>query len=524
MHELTSSNGEITSSNGEVTTCGGTEITTRDAYDVTTNECYGCKEDMNSSQVVIALDHPWHVACFKCHQCASLLTGDYMERDGQPYCERDYHENFGVTCDNCREFITGKVLQAGDKLYHPHCSTCALCRLNFQEGEEMFLQGEYIWHPACSEKLKADQEEKRNKRRGTVFLDYDSEDYLTDSTFPTTENYDASRSFNDLSDATLNDDVSLLSHPLSERSLESYRNLLQHHSKKNYKVTTTQDIRNANIISNLRSSQQVSTTTTVTRTATTSKGQISRARTDSCGSESCRNSGGLGSAHSSPKSTPGCFRNVNYVLNGGSRRNSPRGGARNNSNQYSRGSPRLKGSPRSRDSPRSTTEGRAASPPISSDTPPPKPPPPTWESSKKWHHKHTHNKNVKSNSTADEQQQKSRRDSFSKAITIGTDESSESTDSERNPSTVNTSSSNEGDSMNELEKSYTNNLKRNNNRKNDENSVTTTKVKVNGIKQNTRQQNHNRMTLYEDKNKDAIKEALPTFQELSRTHYATSYA
>ncbi|TTA26184.1 Actin-binding LIM protein 2 [Bagarius yarrelli] len=33
-------------------------------------------------------------------------------RDGIPYCEMDYHAMFGIQCENCKKYITGKVLEA----------------------------------------------------------------------------------------------------------------------------------------------------------------------------------------------------------------------------------------------------------------------------------------------------------------------------------------------------------------------------------------------------------------------------
>jgi len=32
-------------------------------------------------------------------------------RDGIPYCEQDYHAMYGIQCENCKKFITGKVLE-----------------------------------------------------------------------------------------------------------------------------------------------------------------------------------------------------------------------------------------------------------------------------------------------------------------------------------------------------------------------------------------------------------------------------
>lgn len=36
-------------------------------------------------------------------------------RDGAPYCEKDYQALFGVKCEACHQFITGKVLEVSDR-------------------------------------------------------------------------------------------------------------------------------------------------------------------------------------------------------------------------------------------------------------------------------------------------------------------------------------------------------------------------------------------------------------------------
>lgn len=61
----------------------------------------------------MALDAQWHIQCFKCKTCGIILSGEYMGRDGQPYCEKDYQKEFGVKCAYCNRYISGKVLQVG---------------------------------------------------------------------------------------------------------------------------------------------------------------------------------------------------------------------------------------------------------------------------------------------------------------------------------------------------------------------------------------------------------------------------
>ncbi|XP_050054582.1 actin-binding LIM protein 3 isoform X4 [Aphis gossypii] len=117
-----------------------------------TNEtdCAECGDDLRNGQALYALDRQWHIYCFKCHECSAVLHGEYMGRDGVPYCEKDYQKLFGVKCTYCSRFISGKVLQAGDNHhFHPTCARCAKCGDPFGDGEEMYLQGGAIWHPRC---------------------------------------------------------------------------------------------------------------------------------------------------------------------------------------------------------------------------------------------------------------------------------------------------------------------------------------------------------------------------------------
>ncbi|XP_017754179.1 PREDICTED: actin-binding LIM protein 2 isoform X1 [Eufriesea mexicana] len=112
--------------------------------------CAGCGNQLQEGQALVALDRQWHVWCFKCHSCDTVLHGEYMGKDGVPYCEKDYQKQFGVKCAYCNRYISGKVLQAGDNHhFHPTCARCTKCGDPFGDGEEMYLQGAAIWHPRC---------------------------------------------------------------------------------------------------------------------------------------------------------------------------------------------------------------------------------------------------------------------------------------------------------------------------------------------------------------------------------------
>uniref|UniRef100_A0A8C4ZCY8 Actin-binding LIM protein 3-like n=1 Tax=Gadus morhua TaxID=8049 RepID=A0A8C4ZCY8_GADMO len=132
--------------------------------------CSGCGEEIKQGQSLLALERQWHVSCFKCHTCGCTLTGEYISKDGVPYCESDYHNQFGIRCDCCQGFISGRVLEAGGKHYHPSCARCARCHMTFLEGEEMYLTGAEVWHPMCKEAIGMEKKLRLRRTSETASL------------------------------------------------------------------------------------------------------------------------------------------------------------------------------------------------------------------------------------------------------------------------------------------------------------------------------------------------------------------
>ncbi|XP_041818152.1 actin-binding LIM protein 1-like isoform X2 [Chelmon rostratus] len=135
------------------------------------SNCSGCGRDIKNGQALLALGVQWHLGCFKCKTCRKVLSGEYISKHGVPYCERDYQVQFGVQCEACKKFITGKVLEAGDKHYHPTCARCSRCDKMFTEGEEMYLQGSTVWHPDCRDSSRT-EDSYRVSRPKTPCLDF----------------------------------------------------------------------------------------------------------------------------------------------------------------------------------------------------------------------------------------------------------------------------------------------------------------------------------------------------------------
>uniref|UniRef100_A0A4W3I731 Actin-binding LIM protein 2 n=1 Tax=Callorhinchus milii TaxID=7868 RepID=A0A4W3I731_CALMI len=148
---------------GDRVTFNGKEcICQKCSQPLTTNPelCGGCGLEIKNGQSLVALDKHWHLGCFKCHTCGKALSAEYICKAGAPYCEADYHSQFGIKCERCEKFITGRVLEAGEKHYHPDCARCARCEEMFAEGEEMYLQGTSIWHPICKQAARAEEKQK----------------------------------------------------------------------------------------------------------------------------------------------------------------------------------------------------------------------------------------------------------------------------------------------------------------------------------------------------------------------------
>lgn len=53
-------------------------------------------------QVVTAMGRTWHPEHFVCTHCQEEIgSRNFFERDGQPYCEKDYHNLFSPRCYYC---------------------------------------------------------------------------------------------------------------------------------------------------------------------------------------------------------------------------------------------------------------------------------------------------------------------------------------------------------------------------------------------------------------------------------------
>ncbi|KAJ3409476.1 hypothetical protein HDV05_004420 [Chytridiales sp. JEL 0842] len=97
--------------------------------------CAYCSEII-LEKCITALGRQWHPEHFMCSCCGSVFgpgTG-FLEKDGEAYCEDDYHALFSPPCFKCKKPILGEYLSALNTEFHPHCFGCFECGEKFVEG------------------------------------------------------------------------------------------------------------------------------------------------------------------------------------------------------------------------------------------------------------------------------------------------------------------------------------------------------------------------------------------------------
>lgn len=104
-------------------------------------DCAACGKPI-IGQVVTGLGRTWHVEHFVCFQCRKPLgTTNFFEKDGNPYCEKDFHELFSQRCAYCNGPILDRCIHALDKTWHPDHFFCSQCGKNFEGGGFMERDG-----------------------------------------------------------------------------------------------------------------------------------------------------------------------------------------------------------------------------------------------------------------------------------------------------------------------------------------------------------------------------------------------
>ncbi|KAK1801158.1 hypothetical protein P4O66_022659 [Electrophorus voltai] len=97
--------------------------------------------------ILTAMDRTWHPEHFFCTHCGELFGAEgFMEREGKPYCPKDFYRLFAPKCSGCGESLQDNYLSAANGTWHPNCFVCADCLKPFTDGCFLELDG----RPLCS--------------------------------------------------------------------------------------------------------------------------------------------------------------------------------------------------------------------------------------------------------------------------------------------------------------------------------------------------------------------------------------
>ncbi|CAD5113669.1 DgyrCDS2829 [Dimorphilus gyrociliatus] len=120
--------------------------------------CAACTNPI-IGQVITALGFMWHPEHFVCYHCKKALgTNTFFERDGKPYCEHDYHLLYSPQCAACSDPILDHCLTALNKTWHPEHFCCTNCGQSFgtegfhEKDGKPFCRKDYfeMFAPKCS--------------------------------------------------------------------------------------------------------------------------------------------------------------------------------------------------------------------------------------------------------------------------------------------------------------------------------------------------------------------------------------
>uniref|UniRef100_A0A8D0FP02 LIM zinc-binding domain-containing protein n=1 Tax=Strix occidentalis caurina TaxID=311401 RepID=A0A8D0FP02_STROC len=124
-------------------------------------QCYRCGDTCKGEVVRVQSNH-FHIRCFTCQVCGcDLAQSGFFFKNQEYICTHDYQQLYGTRCDSCGDFITGEVISALGRTYHPKCFVCSTSLSHLptspwpQEAVSHRRQGHIQWEGLCLPKLLA---------------------------------------------------------------------------------------------------------------------------------------------------------------------------------------------------------------------------------------------------------------------------------------------------------------------------------------------------------------------------------
>ncbi|XP_063633124.1 LIM/homeobox protein Lhx9-like [Cydia splendana] len=114
------------------------------------DECAGCGGRIQDRYYLLAVDRQWHGSCLRCCECRLPLDSELtcFSRDGNIYCKEDYYRMFCVKrCARCGAGITANelVMRARDAVYHLTCFSCAACGSLLSKGDVFGMRDNLVY-------------------------------------------------------------------------------------------------------------------------------------------------------------------------------------------------------------------------------------------------------------------------------------------------------------------------------------------------------------------------------------------
>ncbi|XP_036752666.1 transforming growth factor beta-1-induced transcript 1 protein isoform X4 [Manis pentadactyla] len=124
----------------------------RDFLQLFAPRCQGCQGPILDNYIS-ALSALWHPDCFVCRECfAPFSGGSFFEHDGRPLCENHFHARRGSLCAACGLPVTGRCVSALGRRFHPDHFTCTFCLRPLTKGSFQERAGKPYCQP-CFFKL-----------------------------------------------------------------------------------------------------------------------------------------------------------------------------------------------------------------------------------------------------------------------------------------------------------------------------------------------------------------------------------
>nr|XP_047135256.1 uncharacterized protein LOC101239718 [Hydra vulgaris] len=114
------------------------------------NLCDACHEIIYDRYISIVGNRKLHEECLQCSSCSVSvsLSGRCYEKNEQIFCEECYHLNFSlVQCKGCSQSIMKSeyVMKTQENFYHVYCFRCNLCNSMLQSGERYGVKGDKLF-------------------------------------------------------------------------------------------------------------------------------------------------------------------------------------------------------------------------------------------------------------------------------------------------------------------------------------------------------------------------------------------